>query len=98
MKSPAISQLIPAEKESHLLACTISGICSPFRPTSRLLLAFGQVIFLLAWLADRLGSNGSRSGMLRRGTGPLGSDALPSGLTWDVEDVCVLQRCLAAAL
>lgn len=33
--------------------------------------------------------------MLGRGTS-LGGDALLSGLTWDVKDVEVLQRCLAA--
>lgn len=34
--------------------------------------------------------------MLGRGTRPLGSKALSSGLPRDVKDVQVLQRCLAA--
>lgn len=34
--------------------------------------------------------------MLGRGTSLLGSNALSGGLIWDVEDVQVLQRCVAA--
>lgn len=56
--------------------------------TSRHLLTFHKVIILLAWL-DSLDSDGSR--VLGQGTSLLGSKALSSGLTWDAEDVQVLQ-------
>lgn len=49
----------PSALQSHLLACAISGVLSPSHSTSRLWLLFCQIIFLLAWLADRLGSSGS---------------------------------------